>query len=80
LCGACAVSRQAINLLRISKIEKGVCGITVRALIAALTQVGSETAFILNSARLLARDGKKPANPASAPLATMEIRHASTPS
>ena len=53
---------------------------TARALIAALTQVGSETAFILNSARLLARDGKKPANLASAPLATMEIRHASTPS
>jgi len=80
LCGACAVSRQTANLLRISKIEKGVYGMTARALIAALTHVGSETAFILNSARLLARDGKKPANPASAPLATMEIRHASTPS
>jgi len=53
---------------------------TARALIAAFTHVGSETAFILNSARLLARDGKKPANLASAPLATMEIRHASTPS
>lgn len=50
-------------------------------LIAAFIHVGSETAFILNSARLLALDGgKKPANRASAPLATMEIRRASTPS
>lgn len=50
-------------------------------LIAAVIHVGSETAFILNSAQLPALDGgKKPANLASAPLATMEIRRASTPS
>jgi heavy metal translocating P-type ATPase len=50
-------------------------------LIAAFIHVGSETAFILNSARLLALDGgKKPANLASTPLATTEIRRASTPS
>lgn len=50
-------------------------------LIAAFIHVGSETAFILNSAWLLALDGgKNPANPASAPLAIIEIRHASTPS
>jgi heavy metal translocating P-type ATPase len=47
-------------------------------LLAAFIHVGSETAFILNSARLLALDGgQKPANLTGGTAAAMEAPHAS---